>query len=983
MGLANRRNLSVTILLVLFGLTCVLVLPGLPVGRAATTRRAASQKANSSELDSSRQAAMEKLYDRFKGGDPFSEEEGNILRKFAAGGAITDLEADLVISRALFDYYIAAKELTKEQEGLLDQYMLVVAKRSTGVADLKTQMLNNRIAAAAAAPPRTTPLAPPSNDTCGGAVVIPAGGPFPHLTAVTADITDATVTGDPPLPSCQNNVSRSIWYTFNPSTTTQYTISTCTSDGTATTVRDTVMAIYTSSGSCGGPFTEVPSVGISTGCGDDECVAEDFQAVIATQLNSGTQYYIVVWQFGGAAPLAGQTAVQLHIGQTIAPVNDNCAGALTLTLDQPLGGTNVAAGNDYQLSGAGCFTGVGQNPTTAAGRDAVYSFTAPSAGNYSFKATNYNSLGNLVLYVATSCPAGSPPVTVGTCLAAANRTNFRSSEEVSCVALSSGQQVFVFVDDGLASSEGSSFTIEVNLCTREAESNNTPATANALACGIEGSITPIGDADFYSLGTPASGSRVFALVDGVAGNGTDFDLRVTTTTDTLEYDDSNNDAQFGSFSPNVAGTPLSGLPSFIRVSYLDPDVIEPYRLYAVVQPPSASAASETEPNNTFLTANSATGNYFSGSLVGPAPSTDVDFFSFTANAGDLIFLSLDGDPLRNGTPINAALELIAGDGTTTLIAVNDSGPTSSTAVGVGLTAITPFSPAEGLVFRATTTGTFYARVSIGTIFSSVGAGDYLLSISRNCFAGTTPTIGTIGLYDPTPSAFFLKNSNSAGPADLVFPYGPGASGWTPIAGDWNGDGVDTVGLYNPTTSTFFLKNTNSAGPADLVFPYGPAGAGWTPIVGDWNGDGVDTIGLYNPATSTFFLRDTNSAGPGNLVFPYGPAGAGWTPIVGDWDGNGTDTIGLFNPSTSTFFLKNTNSAGAGDLVFGYGPGGAGWTPVVGDWNGDGVDTVGLYDPASGFFFLKNTNAAGPGDLVFGYGPGGAGWKPIVGDWGSL
>ena len=120
-------------------------------------------------------------------------------------------------------------------------------------------------------------------------------------------------------------------------------------------------------------------------------------------------------------------------------------------------------------------------------------------------------------------------------------------------------------------------------------------------------------------------------------------------------------------------------------------------------------------------------------------------------------------------------------------------------------------------------------------------------------------------------------------ANLTFPFGPANSGWTPLVGDWNGDGIDTVGPYNPFTSTFYLRNTNSAGPANIVVSYGPA-AGWKPLVGDWNGDGVDTVGLYNPFTSTFFLRNTNTEGSADSTFPYGPAGAGWTPLGGNWDG---------------------------------------------------------------------------------------------------
>lgn len=240
---------------------------------------------------------------------------------------------------------------------------------------------------------------------------------------------------------------------------------------------------------------------------------------------------------------------------------------------------------------------------------------------------------------------------------------------------------------------------------------------------------------------------------------------------------------------------------------------------------------------------------------------------------------------------------------------------------------------------------------------------------------------TPGVYVPSSGAWFLRNASSAGPADLVFGYGPSGLGWSALRGDWNGDGVDSPGLYDPATGNFFLRNASGSGAADIVFGFGPAGAGWTPLVGDWNSDGVDTVGLYSPSNGFFFLRDANAPGPADLVFGFGPGGLGWMPVTGDFDGNGEDTVGLYSPSNGFFFLRNVNKPGSADLVFGYGPGGAGWTPLVGDWNGDRSDTVGLYSQSNGFYFLRNANSSGPADVVFGYGPAGA--TPLVGDWDGL
>jgi hypothetical protein len=157
---------------------------------------------------------------------------------------------------------------------------------------------------------------PPPNDLCSGAEVIPASGPFPYLSAVTADISGATTTSDPPLPSCLvGSVSRSIWYTFTPATTATYTFSSCLD--TATTVKDTVMAVYTSAGGCSGPFMEVA-------CSDDEC---GIRAALSVALTAGTTYYIVVWKFGTLTPAAGATAIQLRVSVPVVPPNDVCSGA--------------------------------------------------------------------------------------------------------------------------------------------------------------------------------------------------------------------------------------------------------------------------------------------------------------------------------------------------------------------------------------------------------------------------------------------------------------------------------------------------------------------------------------------------------------------------------------------------------------------------------------------------------------------------------
>jgi hypothetical protein len=681
------------------------------------------------------------------------------------------------------------------------------------------------------------------------------------------------------------------------------------------------------------------------------------------------------------------------------PSNDTCAGAIPLTVNVPVAGTNGEpdTANDYILQlPSGCFPGGGGGETTAPGRDVVYSFTTPMAGQYSFRVWNYVPVNagssDLVLYLSTSCPVANPGSQVVVPCAAASNINSAAtgtqSEEITCIFLSAGTTIFVFVDEASAGSGGTFAVVAEQQCdSQEFEPNDTPATADPLGCGLRGDAVVNFDVDYHTLGTPAAGSRVFAAIEtSTATLGQDFDLRVTTTADTVESDSGDNDDFLGPQSGNVGGTIATGTALFLQVTHNFPSGGRPrYRLYSVVRPAIESATPESESNDTIATADSAVNNYFTGALAAPSPSTDVDVYGFQATAGDLIFISLDGDPLRNNTPLNARLDLFDAAGNL-LFTVNDGNASSNTTPGTGsLFTQTPNSPAEALVFRAFATTNYFVRVSAGSTSATTAAGDYLLSISRNCQTGgggLGPVGGTdtVGIYGTASGAFFLKNANASGGADAVFTFGAGGTNVIPLTGDWDGDGDDTAGIYDTTTGAFFLRNANSNGGADIVLTFGPGGASFIPLSGDWDGDGDDTVGIYDTTTGAFFLRNTNTNGGADVILTFGPGGSTFIPLTGDWDGDGDDTVGIYDTTSGAFFLRNMNTNGGADLVFTFGAGGAGVDPLAGDWDGDGDDTVGIHIQSSGAFFLRNTNSSGGADLVFGFGAGGSDFVPVTGDW---
>ncbi len=241
-------------------------------------------------------------------------------------------------------------------------------------------------------------------------------------------------------------------------------------------------------------------------------------------------------------------------------------------------------------------------------------------------------------------------------------------------------------------------------------------------------------------------------------------------------------------------------------------------------------------------------------------------------------------------------------------------------------------------------------------------------VAPNGFGHSAPVVQTIPPPPPPPppppavAHWYLHNGVGPGAGDIAFAYG--LRRYTPVVGDWDGNGTQTAGVFD--NGTWYLRNSNAAGGPDIVINYGAAG--YTPVVGDWDGNGTDTLGVYY--NGFFYLRNSNTPGPPDIVINYGAAG--YTPVVGDWDGNGTDTLGVYY--NGFFYLRNSNTPGPPDIVINYGA--AGYTPVVGDWDGNGTDTLGVF--VSGWWYLRNMNTGGAPDISANYGA--AGYTPIVGRW---
>jgi uncharacterized delta-60 repeat protein len=244
-----------------------------------------------------------------------------------------------------------------------------------------------------------------------------------------------------------------------------------------------------------------------------------------------------------------------------------------------------------------------------------------------------------------------------------------------------------------------------------------------------------------------------------------------------------------------------------------------------------------------------------------------------------------------------------------------------------------------------------------------------MEIARLLSSDAKLVFSSAGTFDRATATWYLRSSNSPGaPNAGTFAYG--APGWTPVVGDWDGNGTATVGVFDPATATWYLKNGNTAGAPDIA-PFRYGAPGWLPVVGDWHGTGHTGIGVVDPATNTWYLRDTASPGAPDIA-PFRYGAPGWLPVAGDWQGRGKFAPGVFDPGSGTWYMAGPS----GVTSFAYGLGID--KPVVGDWSGDGIWTVGVFDPrGNGAWLLRDSNTAGAPDIApFAYGA--PTWVPLSG-----
>jgi hypothetical protein len=217
-------------------------------------------------------------------------------------------------------------------------------------------------------------------------------------------------------------------------------------------------------------------------------------------------------------------------------------------------------------------------------------------------------------------------------------------------------------------------------------------------------------------------------------------------------------------------------------------------------------------------------------------------------------------------------------------------------------------------------------------------------------------------YRPGTGAdyIFANVSKASGAVTMtVYSVGPVNATYTPVAGDFDGDGYDEIFWYQGGDAQDWIWDLVDA--TTIRSTPMTMGSLTIPIPGDFTGDGADDILFYGPNTVADQLWDFNPGTPGTFSPTVSAitANGDFVPTSGGFTGDGADDIVWYRRGTAPDYMWDFNPGSLAFISSQLSPINlTTYQPFALDTRNDGFTDIFWYNPGSGTDAYWDFTAAG-------------------------